>query len=259
MNTEKTGKLIARIRQQKNMTQQDIADQLHITSKAVSKWERGLSFPSVDILEKLASVLDISVVDILAGEVISEQDAVAQTNALSLQVLRRERKTRNRSILAIGVSFGLLLLLVFCSYHDTLFQRGNPVPYLLAAMRIGDDTPYVEVGSHTGIYISKRGECPELLRFVEESKQVGFVEQLGSGYRFSNGADDLVVIFGSLLEVFHRLGSPPAYAASKMRDARNAASLPRSDAQPDARGFASYRGISKPYSRSVSASSTTCR
>ena len=59
MNNEKTGKLIAEIRQQKNMTQQDIADKLNITNKAVSKWERVLSFPSVDVLENLTKVLKI--------------------------------------------------------------------------------------------------------------------------------------------------------------------------------------------------------
>lgn len=193
MNNEKTGKLIYEIRQQKNMTQQDIAKKLYITSKAVSKWERGLSFPSVDILEKLADVLEISVVDILAGEIVQAQNMIAQTNEVSLQVLKKERKTKNKFIIAIAVFTGIILLLTFGSYRNVIFQRGNPIPYLLAGMSINDETSYVEVGNHTGVYISKRGECPELFAFVEEDRDVEFVEQVGSGYQFTNGVDNITV------------------------------------------------------------------
>ena len=43
MNKEKTGRLIAEARKEKHMTQQDLAEKLHITGKAVSKWETGVS------------------------------------------------------------------------------------------------------------------------------------------------------------------------------------------------------------------------
>ncbi len=210
MNNEKTGKLICEIRQQKNMTQQDIADKLHITSKAVSKWERGLSFPSVDILEKLANILEISVVDILAGEIVSEQNAVAQANEVSLQILKKERKTKNKLIIAIAVFTGIISLLIFSSYFNVIFQRGNPIPYLLASMSISDETPYVEVGKNSGIYISKRGECPELLEFVEESRNVEFVERFGSAYQFSNGLDNLT-IFSEIYWRYFTVWTVPQY------------------------------------------------
>ena len=43
MNTEKIGSLIAKLRKEKGLTQKELADQLHITDRAVSKWERGVS------------------------------------------------------------------------------------------------------------------------------------------------------------------------------------------------------------------------
>ena len=43
MNKEMTGRLIAQVRKEKHMTQQELAEKLHITSKAVSKWETGVS------------------------------------------------------------------------------------------------------------------------------------------------------------------------------------------------------------------------
>lgn len=193
MDNEKTGKLIYEIRQKKNMTQQDIADKLHITSKAVSKWERGLSFPSVDVLESLAGVLEISVIDLLAGEIIQTQNVISQTNAVSLQILKKEQKTKSRFTIMVIALIGVILLLIFGGYRNVIFQCGNPIPYLLASMSISDDTPYVEVGNDTGIYIAKKGECPELFEFVQEKWNVEFVEQFGSDYEFTNGLDTLTL------------------------------------------------------------------
>ena len=55
MNREKTGFLIAAARKEKNMTQKDLAKALHVSDRAVSKWERGAGFPDVGLLEPLAN------------------------------------------------------------------------------------------------------------------------------------------------------------------------------------------------------------
>lgn len=67
MNVEKTGKFISERRKAINLTQNELANKLHITDKAVSKWERGLSFPDITILIPLAEILDISLYDLLKG------------------------------------------------------------------------------------------------------------------------------------------------------------------------------------------------
>ncbi len=68
MDAKKTGNIISRYRKQKNMTQEELAQKLHITSKAVSKWERGLSFPDISMLIPLSETLDVSLYDLLKGE-----------------------------------------------------------------------------------------------------------------------------------------------------------------------------------------------
>lgn len=68
MDVAKTGKFIAKKRKIMNMTQNELAEKLHITDKAVSKWERGLSFPDISILIPLAEILNISLYDLLKGE-----------------------------------------------------------------------------------------------------------------------------------------------------------------------------------------------
>ena len=67
MDAGKTGKCIAKKRKSMNMTQNELAKKLHITDKAVSKWERGLSFPDISILIPLAEILNISLYDLLIG------------------------------------------------------------------------------------------------------------------------------------------------------------------------------------------------
>ena len=68
MDAQKTGKLISIKRKNMNMTQGELAKKLHITDKAVRKWERGLSFPDISLLIPLSEILNISLYDLLKGE-----------------------------------------------------------------------------------------------------------------------------------------------------------------------------------------------
>lgn len=68
MDPIRTGQLISKKRKELNITQKDLASKLHITDKAISKWERGLSFPDISMLIPLSEVLNISLYDLLKGE-----------------------------------------------------------------------------------------------------------------------------------------------------------------------------------------------
>lgn len=67
MNYEKTGKLIQELRKEKGLTQMSLAEKLGVTDRAISKWERGKSFPDVSMLRPLAEALGISVSELLDG------------------------------------------------------------------------------------------------------------------------------------------------------------------------------------------------
>ena len=74
MDKEKFGEFICYLRKEKGMTQKELGDKLHLTNKAISKWERGLSLPDICIIEEIAKNLDISVLELLNGEKNSESD-----------------------------------------------------------------------------------------------------------------------------------------------------------------------------------------
>ena len=65
MDLIKIGKFIANCRKEKNITQEQLAEKLFITDRAVSKWERGLSLPDADKMLDLCNILDINVNELL--------------------------------------------------------------------------------------------------------------------------------------------------------------------------------------------------
>ena len=67
MDNYVTGSLIKKLRENKHLTQEELAERVCVSSKAISKWETGRGFPDIGLIEPLAKALGISVVELLAG------------------------------------------------------------------------------------------------------------------------------------------------------------------------------------------------
>ena len=87
-----TGSVIRRLRENKNMTQEELAGKVFVSSKAVSKWETGQGFPDISLIEPLAKALDISVIELLfCGNVINTTgEAVISCCGITLPPLEAE-------------------------------------------------------------------------------------------------------------------------------------------------------------------------
>lgn len=68
MDCSKVGQLIYKLRKEKNMTQKELAEQLNISDKTISKWERGMGCPDVSLLGELSNILGVEIEKILTGE-----------------------------------------------------------------------------------------------------------------------------------------------------------------------------------------------
>lgn len=130
MNNEATGALIRELRKEKKMTQKELAQHLHVTDRAVSKWERGLCAPDIALLEPLAQILGTTVLGIVSGTRAEQQahaeqieNAVKEALQYSEQEIARKGKTlRKRSLLAVlGVC---LMLLMLPALNGTIFGEG---------------------------------------------------------------------------------------------------------------------------------------
>ncbi len=100
MDAKATGGLIARRRKEQNWSQGDLAERLHVTDKAVSKWETGRGLPSVDLLEPLAEALGLTVSELLSGRELTPEELPKAAEAQVMESMERERRTRRRSFFA---------------------------------------------------------------------------------------------------------------------------------------------------------------
>ena len=94
MDQKKTGALIAQARKEKGLTQQQLAERLHVSHTTVSKWERGLGFPEVSLLEPLAAELELTLTELFRGEA---GQPMPETEAVAEQAVQAADKDLRRS------------------------------------------------------------------------------------------------------------------------------------------------------------------
>ena len=95
MDNIKFGKLILKLRKKQNMTQKELAEKLNVTDKAVSKWERGDSFPDITLLEPIAKELGVTVSELITGEKDLNDDEIK--NKIE-QFAKELKENRNKKI-----------------------------------------------------------------------------------------------------------------------------------------------------------------
>lgn len=100
MDAKATGGLIARRRKEQNWSQGDLAERLHVTDKAISKWETGRGLPSVDLLEPLAEALGLTVSELLSGRELTPEELPRAAEVQVMESMERERRTRRRGFFA---------------------------------------------------------------------------------------------------------------------------------------------------------------
>lgn len=116
MNKERLGAFIGERRRELGLTQRELAECLHVTNKAVSKWECGLSYPDVTLLEPLASALELRVEELMACRQQAvpdgEEDPMKNLLVISDDSLRRERRRswgRVGAVLVLLIAAGLVI------------------------------------------------------------------------------------------------------------------------------------------------------
>ena len=86
MDNEKIGKLIYGLRKERNMTQLQLAEILHISDKTVSKWERGQGCPDISLLVDLSCVLGVDMEKFLSGRLEANEERGGNMNKLNFYV-----------------------------------------------------------------------------------------------------------------------------------------------------------------------------
>lgn len=99
MNQEKIGKFILELRREKNMTQQELADKLGVTDRAISHWENGRRLPDYSLLPILCDILSISINELFRGEKISKEDYKKKADENLMNALENSSFTLQEKII----------------------------------------------------------------------------------------------------------------------------------------------------------------
>lgn len=134
MEKEKIGKYIRKKRIEKGMTQQQLAEKIQVTEKAVSRWETGRGVPDISLLEPLAEELHVSVTELLNGEERVQEEAVHDTKAHMadiditnvIEYVQENRKEKYNIGFKIGIGCLVVSLVLFLLYLREAYRfQGN--------------------------------------------------------------------------------------------------------------------------------------
>lgn len=114
MNSELIGKFIQEERKKLNITQEELANMIHVSNKAVSKWENGKGMPSIDYIVLLAKTFNVSVTEILEGK--RNNDNIKSHE----EVIVKSLKT-NKKLFIVNVVLSILLGLSLCFLEALLY------------------------------------------------------------------------------------------------------------------------------------------
>lgn len=131
MDYAKIGRFIAEKRKEKGMTQKELASQLNIGDKAVSKWETGRGMPDNSIMLPLCSLLGINVNELLMGETLSEKDYNESTEDIILTLMEEKESLKKKNkrnlfscVLVILLTVTLFFLTIMSTQSSDFVQLG---------------------------------------------------------------------------------------------------------------------------------------
>lgn len=126
MNAILTGQFISRVRMEKGMTQKELAQKVGVTDKAVSKWETGRGMPDISSLDALCNALDVSVNELLSGEVLPPEfyEKKAEENMKTL-IKENEKNTKGNWIQMILGEVLVIVAFVFLATCIGIKMLGN--------------------------------------------------------------------------------------------------------------------------------------
>ncbi len=203
MDREMLGRFIAQRRKERGLTQRELAEALHVTDKAVSKWERGAGCPDISLLEPLAEALGLSVDQLLTYQTApaepeaAEEPATSQAVQAVLDLTLAERRARRmrRWIVGLAVPLALIVLAVLGIVMYNFQVQGK-------------------------LFISQRSTSPDgsitVVRFISSGQQLKVTSPAGIQRRMGDGSthDGMGEIFSAGTKITGLYWSPgSAYLA----------------------------------------------
>ncbi len=117
MDNSKFGDFVLSLREEKGLTQDELANMLHVTNQTVSEWESGQCFPDIQMIEPLATALGVSAIEIMKSEKLNSNNTHSQnafeTITDSIDGVSLQRKIESKNIIIGLLLIPLVILSIF--------------------------------------------------------------------------------------------------------------------------------------------------
>lgn len=139
MNQLVTGKFIALKRKQKNLTQEQLAEKLGVSNKTISKWETGKCMPDYSIVKSLCEELEVTVAELMDGEISEENSVRTYDDEQILDLLRRTQELEKQK----NMLYGIMLIVMSIAVQALSYAIGGSdfkdfISGLLLGLSIGE-------------------------------------------------------------------------------------------------------------------------
>ena len=121
MNQLVTGKFIAHKRKEKNLTQEQLAEKLGVSNKTISKWENGKCMPDYAVVKSLCEELEITVAELMDGEVKEDKSMRAYDEDQIMDLLRRTQELEKQK----NMLFGIILIVMGIAMQALSYKVGG--------------------------------------------------------------------------------------------------------------------------------------
>ena len=178
MNLDKIGKFISDTRKSKKLTQEQLAEQLNISDRAVSKWERGLCLPDASIMIPLCEILGINVNELLSGEMIEMSNYNKKLEQNLIDMVKQKEESDKR-LLTMEIVIGIIVVIT-----------------LLVLIGIAS---YVKMEEHIRLLII----IPSIIAFISIAFVMIRIEQVAGYYECEKCHHKYVPKYSSVLWAMH--------------------------------------------------------
>ena len=134
MDLKKIGKFIAEQRKKAGFSQESLAEELDVSNRSISKWERGICLPETTKMPALCKLFNITINDLFSGEIVDMKNHEKKSNE-NLLAIAKEKEQKDKQLLALEWVLGFLGLAIIIAMviPAAFIAESNPV---LAAVMI---------------------------------------------------------------------------------------------------------------------------
>ncbi len=113
MNQIKIGKFIKERREEKKLTQVELAEKLGVSNRTISKWENGNHLPDYSMLEDICDTLDVSINELLSGEKLTKENYQKHLEKNIVDTINYNNKKRNKRLIKLGITLCAFIVVFF--------------------------------------------------------------------------------------------------------------------------------------------------